>query len=422
MNEKKNEIILNEILKQYTGLNQITITDNKIVYGNKEIDISNFDMSSLLSEDFINSLQGLNVDELFESLNKKIAELKTKDIEDKWKVVVKENPLMNNITIFSKKDKDIDRKVEFINIRTSDGQNHLFRNDINMDIFNEYNKLKASYGDNVTPDMLAREIEKWKKDRLDVKDAEKTVNNTDALVSFQNKVRELQDKFKDVKEINIEVNEEEEIVYLNNSIYPEKNVIITFEPDINNELEMIVHSNNVSSFTTGKENSENNEEVKDMKTENIIDTYNYDTKGMEYNESTNIISEEQFYELLKVNGEYSDKEREEIDFFYKDISDRIKQKDPSIEEFMNRYKENVEIMELSDYTNVRQEEAIQMFYRFKEELLKAQGLETGKAYTLNNDRYMNNDNNEGYANNILMFIIASLTVIVGMIILMMVVK
>ena len=422
MNEKKNEIILNEILKQYTGLNQITITDNKIVYGNKEIDISNFDMSSLLSEDFINSLQGLNVDELFETLNKKIAELKTKDIEDKWKVVVKENPLMNNITIFSKKDKDIDRKVEFINIRTSDGQNHLFRNDINMDIFNEYNKLKASYGDNVTPDMLAREIEKWKKDRLDVKDAEKTVNNTDALVSFQNKVRELQDKFKDVKEINIEVNEEEEIVYLNNSIYPEKNVIITFEPDINNELEMIVHSNNVSSFTTGKENSENNEEVKDMKTENIIDTYNYDTKGMEYNESTNIISEEQFYELLKVNGEYSDKEREEIDFFYKDISDRIEQKDPSIEEFMNRYKENVEIMELSDYTNIRQEEAIQMFYKFKEELLKAQGLETGKAYTLNNDRYMNNDNNEGYANNILMFIIASLTVIVGMIILMMVVK
>ena len=219
-----------------------------------------------------------------------------------------------------------------------------------------------------------------------------------------------------------EVNEDEEIVYLNNSIYPEKNVIITFEPDINNELEMIVHSNNVSSFTTGKENSENNEEVKDMKTENIIDTYNYDTKGMEYNESTNIISEEQFYELLKVNGEYSDKEREEIDFFYKDISDRIEQKDPSIEEFMDRYRENVEIMELSDYTNIRQEEAIQMFYKFKEELLKAQGLETGKAYTLNNDRYMNNDNNEGYANNTLMFIIASLTVIVGMIILMMVVK
>jgi hypothetical protein len=289
-----------------------------------------------------------------------------------------------------------------------------------MDIFSEYNKLKASYGDDVTPDMLAREIEKWKKDRMDVKNSEKTVDDTNSLVSFQNKVRELQDKFKDVKEVTIEVNEEEEIVYLNNSIYPEKNVIITFEPDINNELEMIVHSNNVSSFTTSKENQENNEEKKDIKTENIISDYNYDTKGMEYNESSNIISEEQFYELLKINGEYSGKEREEIDFFYKDISDRIEQKDPSIEEFMNRYKENVEIMELSDYTNVRQEEAIQMFYRFKEKLLKAQGLETGKAYTLTNDIYKGN--NEGYANNVLMFIIASLTVLVGMIILMIVVK
>ena len=89
---------------------------------------------------------------------------------------------------------------------------------------------------------------------------------------------------------------------------------------------------------------------------------------------------------------------------------------------MNRYKENVEIMELSDYTNVRQEEAIQMFYRFKEELLKAQGLETGKAYTLTNYRYKNNDNNEGYANNTLMFIIASLTILIGMVILMIVVK
>ena len=182
---------------------------------------------------------------------------------------------------------------------------------------------------------------------------------------------------------------------------------------------LIIHKNNVSSLTTSKQNEE---EVKDVKTENIIEGYNYDTKGMEYNESTNIISEEQFYELLKINGEYSDKEREEIDFFYKDISDRIEQKDPSIEEFMNRYKENVEIMELSDYTNVRQEEAIQMFYRFKEELLKAQGLETGKAYTLTNYRYKNNDNNEGYANNTLMFIIASLTILIGMVILMIVVK
>ena len=95
-------------------------------------------------------------------------------------------------------------------------------------------------------------------------------------------------------------------------------------------------------------------------------------------------------------------------------------KDPSIKEFMNRYEEYVELMELSNHINVRQEEAIHMFYEFKEEILKDQGLETGKAYTLTNDIYKGN--NEGYANNVLMFIIASLTVLVGMIILMIVVK
>ncbi len=420
MNEKKNMIILEELKKQLLGLNHINIVDNKLVYGDKEIDLTGFELSSLLDKSFITSLQGLDIDQLFEKIEKRINELKSNNNEEKWKLVVEENPLMNNITVFHKKDVKTDRNVEFINIRTSDGENHLFRNDINMDIFAEYNNLKANYGNDITPDILAKEIEKWKKDRMDIDKVDKTLNDTNSMVSFQNKVREIQDKFKDVKEVSIEVNNEEEIVYINNSNEPDKNVIITFEPDINGNLEMIVHKNNVSSLTTSKQNEE---EVKDMKTENIIDNYNYDTRDMEYEESTNIISEEQFYELLKHDGEYSSKEREEVDYFYKNISDRIEYKDPSIAELLERYGNNVELMQLSDYTNVRQEEAIRMFYEYNDKFLKSQGLETGKAYTLMDNRPKNNDdNNEGYANNTLMFVIASLTVLMGIIVLMIVVK
>lgn len=417
MNEKKNMIIFEELKKQLLGLNQIRIEGNKIVFEDKSIDITDFDLSSLLDKNFIASIQNLEPDRLFESLEKKINELKDKSNEDKWKLVVEENPLMNNITVFHKKDKKTEKNVEYINIRTSDGQNHLYRNDINMDIFAEYNRLKSSYGGDITPDILAREIEKWKKDRMDIKDVENVINNTDTLVSFQNKVREIKDKFKDVREINVEVNEEEEIVYINNSINPDKNVIITFEPDINGNLEMIVHKNNVSSLTTSKQNEE--EEVKEEKTENIIEDYNYDTKGMEYEETSNIISEEQFYELLKHDGEYSPKEREEVDFFYKYIEDRIGYNDTYIHDLMERYGNKVEEIQVSDHMNVRQEEAIQMFYEFQDKYLKVQGYETGKAYTLNDTR---NKNTEGYANATLMFIIASITVVVGMILLMIVVR
>ncbi len=421
-----NENILNELKKKILALNLLKIADNKITYGDRSIDINNFDLSLLLSDDFVKAIADMKPDELFNAIEKKVKEYKGLTATDKWKQIISENPFMKNITIFNQKDKDTLLNVEYINIYTSDGKNHLYRNDIGMDIFVEYNKLKAMYGNDITPEMLVNQIEKWKKDSLSIEKSDSLIENSTTNESFKNKLREIRSNFEGKEEIVVEANMDEEIVYINNREHPDLNVIVTFDKDINGELVMKVHKNNVNEITSSKVNpSDENEVDKEVKVDNIVDLNDYAYKDMKYKNSEEIMDENTFYELLNVSGPYSKEDREKVDKFYKNIQERINNKDSSIEGLMKNYGEKVEEMQLSDYTNERQEEAINNFYTYQEMLDKTKGINTGKAYVYEPNKVLNTDedNNNGYSNSFsVIFTMAMTVLLLGVIALVLLTK
>ena len=147
----------------------ITLDDKMLKYKDEEVDISSFNINDLLSDPnshFAASLDTLSPEDVFKIIrlhavllggSKTITRGPEKDESNKKIELIKqENPLMRNISVVKKNDDGIKR--EYINIVASDGKDHLFPNDRNVNIFDIYELLKLQNGGTVTPDELLAAI------------------------------------------------------------------------------------------------------------------------------------------------------------------------------------------------------------------------------------------------------------------------
>ena len=422
----KNYTIFETLKQTYPELNAFFINKGFLIYRDKKLDLSKFDLEVLINEDFINSFKGKNPEEIYKIFEEKLTPPKKLSNKEKLKNIVMENPTMRNITIFNNEDLVSHTKEEFINIRVSSGENYLFKNDGNFDIFNFYYGLERVYGDNITPDIIAQEINKWHMNKLEVISSDAVMEKEDCKESFKNKLREIKEQYKDKTEINIEANIEEEIIYINNINEPDKNIIITFEYDINNELVMRVHKTNVKQEKTvnNVEDIDKNDE-EDVITANQISNSNVLNSNMNYTNTSSTISKKDLFDIISKDGPYSNQELEQVNNYFKDIENMIKNNIAGYESIMEELNNYVEQLQISkNVFSEREDDFMKRCYKLYDELEMKKGNSKGSQLTLKTDaaKYtqVDSDENNSYGFSspaAIIIMIASIVVVLSIIVL-----
>jgi len=409
---QKNKIVIETLIQEHNEFaTELKINDNNTLsFRNLTIDLASLDLEVIL-----NSLNSIDLNSLYTALSGAIVK---EDNEKKWEMIKQENPNMKSITIFKKHNLKYNTYEEFINIRTSDGVNHLFKNSFNFDIFNEYMKLKEEYGDNITPELLASSIQKWQINELPTRKADEVIADPTISENIKNQLQEYVTRYKDNKNIEITVNTEEDIIFINDTISPEKSYIITFTKDINNELVATEHSNNVSSESYSQQDTTNPNQVQTENTsfDNSISNSETASNNLTYQNPNTIISDDTFNHLLS-KGNLTLEELNNIHAYLNNFEYMVDNQNPYAEEKAKTIEEIITNFNLSRNSLTEEEQAIvDRFNAIFDKLNKKLGHGNGSVLTYKTNQSVLPDENEentssGYSNIISIFIAITMTLI-----------
>ena len=409
---QKNKIVIETLIQEHNEFaTELKINDNNTLsFRNLTIDLASLDLEVVL-----NSLNSIDLNSLYTALSGAIVK---EDNEKKWEMIKQENPNMKSITIFKKHNLKYNTYEEFINIRTSDGVNHLFKNSFNFDIFNEYMKLKEEYGDNITPELLASSIQKWQINELPTRKADEVIADPTISENIKNQLQEYTTRYKGNKNIEITINTEEDIIFINDTISPEKSYIITFTKDINNELVATEHSNNVSSESYSQQDTTNPNQVQTENTsfDNSISNSETASNNLTYQNPNTIISDDTFNHLLS-KGNLTLEELNNIHAYLNNFEYMVDNQNPYAEEKAKTIEEIITNFNLSRNSLTEEEQAIvDRFNAIFDKLNKKLGHGKGSVLTYKTNQSVLPDENEentssGYSNIISIFIAITMTLI-----------
>lgn len=409
---QKNKIVIETLIQEHNEFaTELKINDNNTLsFRNLTIDLASLDLEVVL-----NSLNSIDLNSLYTALSGAIVK---EDNEKKWEMIKQENPNMKSITIFKKHNLKYNTYEEFINIRTSDGVNHLFKNSFNFDIFDEYMKLKSEYGDSITPELLASSIQKWQINELPTRRAEEAIADPTISENIKNQLQEYVTRYKGNKNIEITINTEEDIIFINDTISPEKSYIITFTKDINNELVATEHSNNVSSESYSQQDTTNPNQVQTENTsfDNSISNSETASNNLAYQNPNTIISDDTFNHLLS-KGNLTLEELNNIHAYLNNFEYMVDNQNPYAEEKAKTIEEIITNFNLSRNSLTEEEQAIvDRFNAIFDKLNKKLGHGNGSVLTYKtNQSVLPNENEEntssGYSNIISIFIAITMTLI-----------
>ncbi len=409
---QKNKIVIETLIQEHNEFaTELKINDNNTLsFRNLTIDLASLDLEVVL-----NSLNSIDLNSLHTALSRAIVK---EDNEKKWEMIKQENPNMKSITIFKKHNLKYNTYEEFINIRTSDGVNHLFKNSFNFDIFDEYMKLKSEYGDNITPELLANSIQKWQINELPTRRAEEAIADPTVNENIKNQLQEYITRYKGNKNIEITINTEEDIIFINDTISPEKSYIITFTKDINNELVATEHSNNVSSESYSQQDTTNPNQVQTENTsfDNSVSNSETASNNLAYQNPNTIISDDTFRHLLSKDN-LTLEELNNIHTYLNNFEYMVDSQNPYAEEKAKTIEELITNFNLSRNSLTEEEQAfVDRFNVIFDKLNKKLGHGKGSVLTYRtNQSVLPNENEEntssGYSNIISIFIAITMTLI-----------
>ena len=208
----------------------LRLEGNLLGYGSETVDISNFNVNDLLTEDnaFASSLGSLSAEDVFRIIRLHAELLKSKDKtpkESKQEIIKKENPLLKNISIVSKTTEY--GSQEFINIVDSKGNDHLFENDRNVDILYLCELIRVRKGSDVTPEELVA-IMHDKLPEVMLEKAETLEGKPTTTEDFANKMHSLNEPYKDEKTMRVYGNQEHDVALVVDSSNLSNHEIVTF--------------------------------------------------------------------------------------------------------------------------------------------------------------------------------------------------
>ena len=235
----------------------ITLDGNMLKYNGEEVDISGFNLNDLLADNnsFAASLSNLSPEDVFKIIRlhatllgngNTITRGSAKDEAEankRMEIIKQENPLMKNISIVHKNDEGIKR--EYVNIVGSDGRDHLFPNDRNVNVFDLYELLKLQKGGSeVTPDELIEAVYRKLYD-VRLEGAEDLMEKDSTSEDFANKIERVNKPYEDSKTVNVVASEEHDIAIISDTTDPANHRVVTFEQNEFGDLVVNQHGQNV---------------------------------------------------------------------------------------------------------------------------------------------------------------------------------
>ena len=352
----------------------LTADGNFLVLGDQRVDISSFDISSLMNgvNPFMESLDELAPLDVYKIIRLHALggsaltgelpgmEKDKKSDEEKLEEIKKENPLMKNITIVNKPTEYGVR--QYFNIVDSTGKDNLFFNDMNIDIFGIYEALKLRKGNqDVTPEEL---IEVVRRKLYDVDLMNTNQSESDKVKEeFRNKMMYQDAIYKGDKSINVYGNQEHDITLINDDRSVEGHQVLTYENNEYGDVVATTHNQNVSG-----EQVIDGQGTQVSSTTSVAKPEDDKKDTMEVEEDTekkkevDLIPIEQFYYILDSGTEMNQDMRNSMDLWYAFLEDLILYEDflnEDLKEVLKQYRNYVTKLQLAEGVtmNVNQVEA-----------------------------------------------------------------
>ena len=346
------------------SMSGLTAEGNFLVLGDKKVDISNFDISSLFDgvNPFMGSLDQLTPDDIFNIINVHALATGGPDFvlpdnmyereqtdEEKLKEIKKENPLMEYVTIIEKPTEFGPK--QYFNIVDSTGKDNLFYNDINIDIFSIYETLKLQNGgENISPEDLIAAV---RRKLYDVDLMNSTHSDVDLLdEEFRNKMMYQDQLYKGDKSVDVYGNEEHDITLINDDRNAADHQVLTYENNEHGDVVATTHNQNV----TGEQVvNGNGEQVSETTGIAEGDSTEEDTMEVEEDEEPKIesilIPIEEFYYIVDSGAEMDEKMRKSVNLWYSIFEDMILYEDfltPELKEILEQYRKYVMDLQLAE--------------------------------------------------------------------------
>lgn len=373
-----NRNTLSNLYEQYPeSFKGLSLEGNNLVYNGESVDISKFNINDLLGGDnqFGLSLSILSAEDIFKivrlhavmlssSLEDVVEEKKEESLEDRVELLKQENPLMKSVSIISKSNQN--GQTEYINIVDSNGADHLFENDRNVNIFAIYEILKfQNPGRNITPDELCNAINR-KLHSIQLEEAESLVNKSTISEDFANKMNVVNEPYKDDKMHQVFGNDSHDIAVVADLSSPEGHRVVTFDKNEFGDLVVENHDQNVSGTDTTLVGDETHE---DLGYDAEVSAQATEAEAFENSKKETVarlISEEEFYGLLNSSEDLTEEQRKNVDLYYAYLGDLMIYEDyllPELKSMLNNFRGYVYNLEYGENEgrelNQKQEEAVQ---------------------------------------------------------------
>lgn len=352
----ENQETLAKIKEANPNLNDIIIDGNLMYFNGQSIDISNFSISSLMSDElpFANDLTTLTSEDVFKiiSLHALTVNSKEKDDIDKAKeeLNIKDSGKMN-AHVFYKND-EFGKRKQYINVVDSTGRNNVFVNDVpeiyeNIEIFVE----SVNSTENINAEELCRELNrKFKNVRLE--DTYDLLHSEKTSKDFTNKINNFESQHKNDKHFAVG-NEEEDILISND------HTVASYERDADGNLIQENFANNsnneqgsnptdeTSDTTDVTPNVEGSEQNRDTFLNNDVDQF----------VAIKLISFEKFENLINSIEEHTEQEEYEIGLFNSYLGELMLYRDyllPDLRDVLSRFESLMEKFEVAEENTLNQ--------------------------------------------------------------------
>ena len=359
-----------------TSFDGITLEENMLKYNGEEVDISEFNINDLLTDNnnFAASLGSLSPEDVFKIIRlhatllgntNTVTKGKEKDEDESQKkieTIKQENPLMRNISIVKKNDQGIKR--EYINIVDSTGKDHLFPNDRNVNVFDIYDLLKLQHGDNVTPDQLIEAVYRKLYDvRLNT--AENLMDKESTSEEFANKLERVNEPYKHDKNTGVVASEEHDIAIIADKDDPGNHRVVTFDQNEFGDLLVNQHDQNVvGTDTISRTTTETSLVGSESGVDETVDSNNEVFEKDEEQIEALLIQTQEFYDLLNSPEQLTEEQRNSVNLYYGYLGDLIIYEDylvPELRKMLLDFRAYVYELQYGDVhvpLNEKQREAI----------------------------------------------------------------
>ena len=371
--------------ESFRGFN---IENENIVFNGNKINISKYELTDLIASNplFVDQLSTLAPNDVFKIINLHVMLLgsgsknlsddnKDKGSEDKLQKLQNYDPVMNNVSIFYRKDNN--SIMEYFSVVDGKGKTHIFHNDRNVELVVLYSKISLE-GKNVTPGSLVDTFNRYLHE-VPLISSTDLIENSKISESFTNKMRSLEANYNGNNMIRIYGNQDHDISVIENEAHPEETIINTYKKNEYGDLIAESHGNNMKNNNNSYETKSDDELKDEIQKEEKIKLIPFDT----------------FMSRIDSIDSFTKEQENEMNLWYSvlgDILTYIDLVDPRIKSYYEKYKFKIEMLEMNrddgQILNDNQQTAIDRYNemynkRFSsKEKSNSQSLEDVKKLTL----------------------------------------